>query len=55
MLMRKNFFSTLLILIRFTAQVSILIVDDDPVNMTILDDLLKSAGYDTLLAGGLPS
>ena len=37
------------------AQVSILIVDDDPVNMTILDDLLKSAGYDTLLAGGLPS
>ncbi len=28
----------------------ILIVDDDPVNMTILEDLLKSAGYETLTA-----
>eukprot|EP00798_Chlamydomonas_sp_ICE-L_P026574 gene26574-18341_t len=32
-------------------EISILIVDDDPVNMTILEDLLRGAGYATLLAG----
>lgn len=28
----------------------VLIVDDDPVNLTILEDLLKSAGYDIISA-----
>ena len=34
------------------AQVSakVLIVDDDPVNLTILEDLLRSAGYDIITA-----
>ncbi|KAG2494718.1 hypothetical protein HYH03_007232 [Edaphochlamys debaryana] len=31
--------------------VRVLIVDDDPVNLTILEDLLRSEGYDVLTAG----